>query len=62
MASAQWEFGHKCFVRGQPELLDKMLDDVETKRLAKFSSKLRAKEAIAKSRAVVEDRFQRLII
>ncbi|CAA7062061.1 unnamed protein product [Microthlaspi erraticum] len=60
--SAQWEFGHKYFVRGQPELLDNMLIDVETERMAKFSAKLRAKEAAAKAKADVEHRLQRLLI
>ncbi|CAA7062062.1 unnamed protein product [Microthlaspi erraticum] len=60
--SAQWEFGHKYFVRGQPELLDDMLIDVETERMAKFSAKLRAKEAAAKAKAEAEHRLQRLLI
>lgn len=65
--SAQWEFGHEYFVRGQPELLVKMMFKTGMKRIEQLAAirrakKKKAKAAKAKAEAEVENRLQQLRI
>lgn len=65
--SAQWEFGHEYFVRGQPELLVKMMFKTGMKRIEQLAAIRRAKKKKAKAEAKaraeeVEDRLQQLRI
>ncbi|CAH8258663.1 unnamed protein product [Arabidopsis lyrata] len=67
--SEQWEFGHEYFVRGQPELLVKMMFKTGMKRIEELAAKRRAKKKKAKAaakakadEAEVEDRLQHLRI
>lgn len=41
--SGQWEFGHEYFVRGQPEILVKIMLKTGMKRIEKFGAKRKSK-------------------